>query len=312
MSNVIMVMGPPASGKSSLSDSFITDSTVYLNRDKEGGKVISLVPKMVAAIKEGRDVVVDNLFATAEERKPFIEEAKKNGATIEVKFMNTSIEDAQINALNRMYDREGRIFFTAQDIKDGNIKSTNIFPVAVLFKYRKSLQKPKKDEGFDKVEVVKFKRRPYQYVNKAVLFDYDGTLRESTGEQPYPINPEDVEVNPNARKVLLDYAKQGYQFIGVSNQSGIAKGVLTDAQAKACFNKTHEDLGILFPYYYCPHKVPPVSCYCRKPQSGLGVQIIREFKLNPEEVIVVGDQTTDETFAKRLGFKFEFAKDFFA
>ena len=45
--------------------------------------------------------------------------------------------------------------------------------------------------------------------------------------------------------------------------------------------------------------------------SGLGVHFIHKYKLDPSKCIMVGDMTSDRTFAKRLGFQFEWAKDFF-
>jgi len=81
--------------------------------------------------------------------------------------------------------------------------------------------------------------------------------------------------------------------------------------AIACFERTNKLLGVDIEYYYCPHRVPPITCYCRKPQSGLGVHLIETHKLNPAECIYVGDRGTDKTFAKRLGFNYVDANDFF-
>jgi len=306
---VTIIMGAPASGKSTLAEKVLTDGCVHLNRDTEGGRTFDLLPKMAAALRDGRDVVTDNLFTTANTRKPFIELAKKHGATVIGQRMDTSIEDAQINALHRMIKKHGRLFFTAQDTK--GIDDPGVFPVAVLFRYRKDLEKPVITEGFDELTTVKFVREPSLCSNKAVLLDYDGTLRESTGDYPYPVKPGDVKVIPGVAEKLMDYIRQGYMLLGISNQSGIGKGVLTDDEVQACFEETHKQIGIQIYTQYCPHKVPPISCYCRKPQSGMGVNLIEQFKLNPAQCIMVGDQTTDKTFAKRLGFQFEFAHKFF-
>ena len=82
---------------------------------------------------------------------------------------------------------------------------------------------------------------------------------------------------------------------GISNQSGIAKGELTVADAEACFQRTNELLGVEIEFLYCPHRVPPISCYCRKPQVGLAVQLIEKHKLDRSKTIFVGDMTTDKT-----------------
>lgn len=46
MSKVVMILGYPASSKGTWAETYIYDGYVHLNRDKEGGKVVSLLPKM--------------------------------------------------------------------------------------------------------------------------------------------------------------------------------------------------------------------------------------------------------------------------
>ena len=111
---------------------------------------------------------------------------------------------------------------------------------------------------------------------------------------------------------ILDYEKRGYLLLGASNQSGIAKGTLTAADAEACFVETLSQLGVKFgEVKYCPHKVPPISCYCRKPGPGMGVELIVKYKLDPRQCIYVGDLGTDKSFAERCGFTFAEHNEFF-
>ena len=86
---------------------------------------------------------------------------------------------------------------------------------------------------------------------------------------------------------------------------GKAEQAAHDAVAEAA-----RGLGLEIRVRFCPHNVPP-TCYCRKPQAGMGVGLIREHDLDPSQCVYVGDQTTDKTFAKRLGFQYEDAKSFF-
>jgi hypothetical protein len=44
---------------------------------------------------------------------------------------------------------------------------------------------------------------------------------------------------------------------------------------------------------------------------GFGVEFVENYKLNPDLTIVVGDQTSDKTFARRCGFRFIQADEFF-
>ena len=313
-----MVMGYPASGKSTVSEEYIKKDYVYLNRDKAGGKVIDLLPVLEKALKSGKNVVIDNTFPTKESRKPFIDLCRQNNTTIDCVLMDTKIEDAQINALCRMYERHSRYFFHPEDLK--GVNDPNMFPVAALFRYRKEFQSPSTAEGFGTVQSVKFKRRPWGHTNKALILDYDDTLRivngnaprnERNGELGYPCHPSEVSILNGRTEKIKQYKDAGYILLGVSNQSGIAKGHLDHKTAEDCFRRTHELLGVDIEFHFCPHQSSPPVCYCRKPQSGLLVLLVQKHKLNPAECIFVGDQTSDKTAAERMGISFEFADKFF-
>lgn len=310
MSKVTMVVGYPASGKSTLTKDLVAKGCVSLNRDTEGGNMNSLLPKMERMLQDGKDIVLDNTFAMAEVRKPFIEMAKKHGAEIECKLMNTTIEEAQYNVVQRAIGLIGK-FPTPEAIKEA--KHTNVFPPLVLFKYKKEFQKPSTDEGFSKVEVVKFVRKHNpEFTNKAIILDYDGTLRECVnGNGKYPTDESHVEIKPGRKAVLDSYREKGYLLFGLSNQSGVHKGDLTHDKAVQLFNHTNKLLGVDIDVRFCPHQSAPLSCYCRKPMPGVWVDLMLKYKLDPKQSIMVGDMTTDKTFAARSGIQYYDQSDFF-
>lgn len=325
---VILIMGMPASGKSSIAQGYQAQGYTVLNRDAAGGKVASLVPRLRELLQRGQPVVVDNLHLTAEGRWPFIEAANQAGVEIECHWMMTSFEDCQVNALNRMWDRYGMIFYTSAEIKAHPVakKDPNTFPMAAMFALKKKLVgdkkkgvpsgRPTKDEGFSKIVRHDFHRHPSVGTNKAIILDYDGTLRHDAkmlgGKEHYPTQPTEVKLLPNRRETLQRYMDDGYLLLGVTTQSGIGKGVVTDEEVRRCLDLTNTLLGHDIHYLYCPHYNFPVQCYCRKPQAGLGVELIRDFDLDPAQCVFVGDATTDRTFAERCGFQFQWADDFFA
>ena len=320
MPKAILLMGFPASGKSSVAQEYIDQGFVHLNRDSLGrnARVRDLLVPMEEALLAGKDVILDNLHATVEGRKPFIDLATQLGVPIECLWMGTSIEDAQINTLCRMWDRYGTIFMDADAIK-AHAKAkqdSNMFPPVVLFRYKKTLEKPTTDEGFASVRKLKFQRRPWAFTGKAIILDYDGTLRENpldagTGRFKYPVRVEEVRVLPGRAKMLRAAQAAGFKLLGVSNQSGVAKGHLTAAMADACFAETNRQLGVDIEFHYCPHGSFPVACYCRKPQAGLGMLLVHRHSLNPVECLFVGDMTSDHTFARRCGFQFQWAHEAF-
>lgn len=310
MSKVTMVVGFPASGKSTLTKTLVEKGAVSLNRDTEGGTIADLLPKLDKLLKDGKDVVLDNLFATAETRKPFIEMAQKHKADISCQLMGTSIEDAQFNVVQRAIGLIGK-FPSPEAIKAA--KHTNIFPPTVLFKYKKEFVKPTTAEGFSKVDVVKFVRKENpEFTNKALILDYDGTLRECiNGNDKYPVNESQIEIKPGRKKILDEYKKKGYILLGLSNQSGIAKGELTYDKATELFQHTNKLLGVDIEFRFCSHQSAPISCYCRKPMPGVGVEFILKHKLKAKDCIMVGDMTTDKTFAQRAGFQYVDQAEFF-
>lgn len=305
MSEVMMVMGYPAAGKSSITKPFTDDGYIYLNRDKAGGKIINLVPKMVTAIKDGKNVVVDNTFPTVESRKPFIEAAKREKVKIKCLLLETSIEDAQFNACARMMEQRGKIL-SPEEMKAE--KSPNLFPPVVLFKYKKEFQPPDVLEGFHVVYKKEFERKfPKAWTNKAVILDYDGTLRISKNGNKWPVDVSDVAPPPNFRglcSALEDFKNDGYRLLGATNQSIIAKGTMTAQQVIACIEETNRMVGFDIEYVMCPHRIPPITCYCRKPMPGIAVGFFYKYKLDPRKCIMVGDMTSDKTFAKRSHMEF--------
>lgn len=310
---IVLICGLPASGKSTLAEKYDPTCEV-LNRDSVGGAVNQLVPRAEQVLRQGKSVVLDNLHATKKSRQPFIKLAKKLGVNIVCEWQNTPAEQCHIHALNRMWERYGTIFWTKKEINQHPKakKDPNIFPIVVIFKYKKEFEKPTKEEGFalinkSKPEVV----WPKEYTNRAILLDYDETLRTVVnGKQKYPVSVDEVKLLPNRRDRLVALQKAGYCLLGVSNQSGIARGDVSHKNAVACFEKTNELLDLDIDYHFCPHGVPPI-CYCRKPQSGIGVYLIHKYKLNPSKCIFIGDQTSDRTFAKRLGMKYYYPDEFF-
>jgi HAD superfamily hydrolase (TIGR01662 family) len=309
MASATIICGFPASGKSTITKELVDRGFISLNRDTEGGSVIDLLPKMESLLQQGKDVVLDNLFATTDSRKPFIEVAKKHKVRINCKVMGTSFEEASFNAVQRMIDLTGK-FPSQEEIKKN--KHPNIFPIVVLFKYKKEYQKPLLDEGFNDIETIKFKRREPNFTNKALICDYDGTLRECIGGNgKYPVSPEQIEIKPKRTEILQAYKDKGYILLGCSNQSAIAKGELTQDVCQGLFDHTNKLLGHDIPVSFCPHQSAPPVCYCRKPQVGHGVEMINKYKLDRKQCIFTGDYGTDKSFAARCGFQYVDQAEFF-
>jgi histidinol-phosphate phosphatase family protein len=132
---------------------------------------------------------------------------------------------------------------------------------------------------------------------QAVLFDRDGTL---VRDVPYNADPELVEPVPGAAAALARLRAAGVPTAVVSNQSGVARGLLTAEQVRAVNARVEELLGPLGPWAWCPHG-PDDGCDCRKPAPGLIVRAARRLGVDPADCVVIGDIGADVDAAHAAG-----------
>lgn len=302
---IVLVMGYPASGKSTWAAQRFPGHR-RINRDSLGDRTLDeLAPLVERALDEGAPVVLDNTYATRASRAAVLDVARRRAVPAKAVWLDSCIEHAQYNAVERLVRKHGRLL-SPEEIKKAGRADPNTFGPAPLFHYRKAFEAPTAAEGFSAVERVAFVRgaQPEGYTHRALLLDYDGTLRRTKSGDKYPLSPDDVEVLPGRAEVLKRYAAEGYRLLGVSNQSGVSKGVLSEEIARACFARTNELLGVDIEVAFCPHSPTPISCWCRKPMPGIGVAFIEKHRLDRAQVVMVGDMTTDRTFAERVGVRF--------
>lgn len=134
-------------------------------------------------------------------------------------------------------------------------------------------------------------------VPKAVLFDRDDTL---IVDVPYNGDPERVEPVPGARAALERLRAANVPFGVVSNQSGIARGLLTPDDVIAVHGRMEALLGPLGPLEYCPHG-PDDGCACRKPAPGLIERAATRLGVAPSDCAVIGDIGSDVEAALAAG-----------
>src|SRR4051794_8289637 len=131
----------------------------------------------------------------------------------------------------------------------------------------------------------------------AVLFDRDGTL---VVDVPYNGDPERVEPMPAARAALARLRAAGVPTGVVSNQSGVARGLLSAEDVEAVNRRVEDLLGPLGPWAWCPHG-PDDGCDCRKPAPGLVLRAASELGVDPAGCVVVGDIGADVDAARAAG-----------
>ena len=132
---------------------------------------------------------------------------------------------------------------------------------------------------------------------RAILFDRDDTL---VVDVPYNGDPDRVSPMPTAAEALRLVRARGLRTGVVSNQSGIARGMLSDDDVRRVNARVDEVLGPFDVWRFCPHG-PDDGCACRKPRPGLVLSAADALGLAPAQLAVIGDIGADMGAAAAAG-----------
>jgi histidinol-phosphate phosphatase family protein len=131
----------------------------------------------------------------------------------------------------------------------------------------------------------------------AVLLDRDDTL---IADVPYNGDPALVQPMPGAREALDRLRAAGVRLGVVSNQSGVARGLISSGDVAAVNARVEELLGPLGAWAVCPHGAGD-GCGCRKPEPGLVLRAAEALGVEPDRCAVVGDIGADVEAALAAG-----------
>jgi HAD superfamily hydrolase (TIGR01662 family) len=133
----------------------------------------------------------------------------------------------------------------------------------------------------------------------AVLLDRDGTL---VHDVPYNKDPALVLPLPGVRRGLDRLRAHGIRLAIVSNQSGVARGLLAEDDVAAVMARTRERLGPIDDIRWCPHG-PDDGCACRKPAPGLLIDAAAALGIDPLRCALIGDIGADVEAAAAAGMR---------
>jgi aryl-alcohol dehydrogenase-like predicted oxidoreductase len=285
---IVMVMGLPAAGKTTLTETLVADGYRRLNRDEAGGSLSSLIPELQRALSNGANrIVLDNTYTTRKSRAPVIQAAADFGVPVRCRWLTTSLDDAQVNAVTRLVTKYGTLP-DEPGLAALRKRDVNVFPPTVLFRYLRELEPPDPSEGFAAIEQVPFQRRiASEFVNRAAIVWCD--------------DPDALVSLASALRAQLE---SGRRLFALSWQPAIAEGTRSVAEIEAMFAAVKARLGMPIEFAFCPHGAGPPTCWCRKPLPGLGVLLIHRFRLDPAQCVYIGDSRQDPGFARKLGIPF--------
>ncbi|NLW92057.1 MAG: HAD family hydrolase [Syntrophomonadaceae bacterium] len=143
-------------------------------------------------------------------------------------------------------------------------------------------------------------------MGKAIFLDRDGVIIKEKG---YISSLEQVEIFPYAADCLTRLKKAGYILIVITNQSAVARGIISENELERIHSHLLQQLP-LDDIYYCPHypMVPEqkpygIRCTCRKPETGLISRAVVKHGIDLRGSYMVGDRASDILTGQNAGIK---------
>ena len=135
-----------------------------------------------------------------------------------------------------------------------------------------------------------------------IVLDRDGVINHDS--EDYIKTPEEWRPLDGSLDAIAALTAGGYRVVVVSNQSGIGRGLFSEAVLDEIHRKMTSAVeaagGAIAGIYYCPH-TPDEGCNCRKPRPGLLERIKDDFDVSLSGIPFVGDKVADMALARRVG-----------
>jgi histidinol-phosphate phosphatase family domain/HAD-superfamily hydrolase, subfamily IIIA len=142
-------------------------------------------------------------------------------------------------------------------------------------------------------------------LGKTVFLDRDGVINACAKEHDYIKTWGEFRFLNGTIAAIRMLNEAGYQVIVVTNQRGVAQGLMTEQDVDYIHECMCRELakqgGHIDAIYVCPHEKG--KCTCRKPQTGLFLQAERRFRIDKSFSWMIGDSESDMEAGKRYGVK---------
>ena len=143
-------------------------------------------------------------------------------------------------------------------------------------------------------------------MSRAVFLDRDGVINQSPPEGDYITRWEDFHVLPGVAEGIALLNRAGFSVIVVTNQRGVAKGLMTEADLQQMHERMSGGLARagakIDATFYCPHDTEP-RCDCRKPAPGMLLSAARLHGIDLRASWMIGDSDNDVEAGRNAGCK---------
>lgn len=139
-------------------------------------------------------------------------------------------------------------------------------------------------------------------MKKLIILDRDGVINFDSAK--FIKNPAEWKPIPGSLDAIARLNQAGFSVVVATNQSGIARGLFD----MATFNTINDKMldmvfqagGRIDAVFYCPHAAEQV-CACRKPNTGMFLEIAQRFNVSLGGVPAIGDSLRDLQAADAVG-----------
>ena len=278
---VVLVMGIPGAGKSRVADEYVARGYVRINRDERGGALRAVADALDEELSAGaRRVVLDNTYLTRASRSYVIETASRHGLRARCVWLDTPLDQAQVNLVGRLLDWFGSLPAPEELRASARHRQGVLAPTSQMRAVRE-LEPPSTDEGLAGVERRPFvrvaqapPRRAGVFVAAAVLGDPEWQRALGLGDLAAPHLVFDWRPDGGAEDLAPSVARLAGELSGAVEAA------------------------------VCAHGGGPPTCWCRPPLPGLPLAFARAHDVDPARSIVIGSTPAHRTLARTLAARY--------
>jgi D-glycero-D-manno-heptose 1,7-bisphosphate phosphatase len=145
--------------------------------------------------------------------------------------------------------------------------------------------------------IIEFKLKK---MNRCVFLDRDGVLNKDNPNYSYKV--DEFHILPGVIDAITQLKDAGFLLVVVTNQSGIAQKIYTEAQMRECHDYLQSACAHRIDhFYFCPHHPSVTASLARKPGTLMFEKAIAKFNIDVKTSWMVGDRGRDIIPARDLG-----------